>query len=255
MRRNQTSIRRLFPTSSSSSTSFSSPSFSASASTCYSPLTFSPVPNSVEKEKLNDNVTPFNSCELEKSNKLKVKKVVKKEKERKKEVEMIRCDNVYDNVKDRDNHKNDDNNEYSDNRNDRNDDNDDSNDSNDNRMEERCNDQKHISVHKQLSHNVNRNRSNDWNIIEEEDEDEDDVRNSGNNKFRSKNKKDSTHGNEYEIVKENEYTHKRKGRGDDKDKKRKEGTIMEWSAIGALNWDIMFLLGGGFALSEGFQVR
>jgi hypothetical protein len=181
------------------------------------------VPLSVEKEESNDAVTPFNSCALEKSNKLKVKKVLKKEKESKIDVEMIRCKNVNDNVKDRGNHKYDDCNEY-------NDDN---------------------------EYSSNRNEDED----EDEDKDEDKYENDGesikNDRHRSKYKKDNKNGNEYENVKknENDHEHKSKDKGQDKDKKRKEGTIMEWSAIGSLNWDIMFLLGGGFALSEGFQVR
>ena len=31
--------------------------------------------------------------------------------------------------------------------------------------------------------------------------------------------------------------------------------ILPWSVISKLNWDILFLLGGGFALSYGFQVK
>lgn len=31
--------------------------------------------------------------------------------------------------------------------------------------------------------------------------------------------------------------------------------ILPWTAVQTLNWDIIFLLGGGFALSEGFQVK
>lgn len=32
------------------------------------------------------------------------------------------------------------------------------------------------------------------------------------------------------------------------------GTILDWRVIKSLQWDIIFLLGGGFALSKGFQV-
>jgi hypothetical protein len=240
MRRNQTSIRRLFSTSTSSSTSssystsFSSPSsFSASASTCYSPLTFSPVPISIEKDELNDNFTPFNSCALEESNKLGVEDVVKKEK-KKQEVEMIRCNDENDTVSTSDHF--DENVEYDDR-------------TDENQDEERCNKHKYYSVHKQLGHNVNKNN---LNTNSDEDVDVDDVKNSSDSKYGSKNKSEDTSESEYRKEIKNGYKHKRKDKGQDK---RREGTIMEWSAIGSLNWDIMFLLGGGFALSEGFQVR
>ena len=35
---------------------------------------------------------------------------------------------------------------------------------------------------------------------------------------------------------------------------RGAGAILGWGVVGGLNWDVLFLLGGGFALSEGFQV-
>lgn len=239
MRRNQTSIRRLFPTSSSSS---SSTSFSASTSTCYSPLTFSPVPISIEEDESTDNVTPIKSDALEKRLKSEVEKAVKEEKEEKREIEMIRCSKGNDAEITSKNYSNDENN-YT---------------LNDNQEEGRCHNRRYYSVHKQDRHNVNRNGNRHWNKIgdegenKDEDEDEDGVVNSGNRKCRSKNKTDSACENE-NI---DEYRHKRKDKGSDKKKKEKrEGTIMEWSAIGSLNWDILFLLGGGFALSEGFQVR
>ena len=31
-------------------------------------------------------------------------------------------------------------------------------------------------------------------------------------------------------------------------------TVLSWNAINRLNWDIIFLIGGGFALSKGFEV-
>jgi hypothetical protein len=36
--------------------------------------------------------------------------------------------------------------------------------------------------------------------------------------------------------------------------KPEEGGILSWSAVQELNWDVIFLLGGGFALSKGFQL-
>ena len=32
------------------------------------------------------------------------------------------------------------------------------------------------------------------------------------------------------------------------------GMVLDWAVVQTLNWDIIFLLGGGFALSKGFQV-
>ena len=50
--------------------------------------------------------------------------------------------------------------------------------------------------------------------------------------------------------------HERADNGDiDKNYEDRSGAILNWSVVGDLNWDIIFLLGGGFALSEGFQVR
>lgn len=34
---------------------------------------------------------------------------------------------------------------------------------------------------------------------------------------------------------------------------RGSGAVLGWSAVQELNWDVIFLLGGGFALSRGFQ--
>ena len=66
----------------------------------------------------------------------------------------------------------------------------------------------------------------------------------------NKNESGSKNGNE-EMHNDTQRDKKREGRR----RTRVEGAIMKWSAIGSLNWDILFLLGGGFALSEGFQVE
>ena len=40
---------------------------------------------------------------------------------------------------------------------------------------------------------------------------------------------------------------------DDNAKKSKYKPVLAWTAVTSLNWDIIFLLGGGFALSNGFD--
>lgn len=104
------------------------------------------------------------------------------------------------------------------------------------------------STEKKRINKIVRRSKNDVKVSVEEEEDDnyyeiDEKENSNRNDYRSK--------NEHDI----KARRRRKGRNKGEERiRRKEGAIMEWSAIGSLNWDIMFLLGGGFALSEGFQV-
>lgn len=317
IKRNQVSIRRLFPTSSSNSTS--STSTSSSISTCYSPIpiTFSPVPILIERDKLEiyDNMTPFKSIRIEEFNKVNEEK---KEKEDKEEDEVDKVDkrnietnsNVLNKIENDKTHivnndvsdingMNNNDNENEDSNKDKNENKDKNKDENRNKdndkyeegHEELCTNIEHNFTHKthernrinKNTNNVNiytskrtdekfdqcerritvkkkidkterRRSKNDIEVSEEEEEDDnyyhyekDEQKHSKKNEYKSKNE----HGIE---TRRRRIKERSKGTGRIR-MRRKEGAIMEWSAIGSLNWDIMFLLGGGFALSEGFQVR
>jgi hypothetical protein len=60
---------------------------------------------------------------------------------------------------------------------------------------------------------------------------------------------------ETELVSASQDTSAHGGHGgeDDNAKKTKYKPVLAWGAVTSLNWDIIFLLGGGFALSNGFD--
>jgi hypothetical protein len=84
------------------------------------------------------------------------------------------------------------------------------------------------------------------------------------NKFQVINQEESSHQiGDIELVQrqqdlDSQSQYEERNDSEDPHEKIKPNTqytpILPWRVIKELNWDILFLLGGGFALSHGFQV-